>query len=271
MKKKYKFIFCIVIYRNYEDIKELIVSIKKSVKENYRIIIVNNYYDDESKNIIFEIAKENGCDFINSENNGYGSGNNLAINFAIENYQFNYIVISNPDIIIKKFDTLNLTNELEVIAPQVITINGKKQNPMCVYDNKFIFYLIYKGLKINNKIIFFIGIVLNKLLSQINYFLYEILDKFGKKKFKIYMAHGSFVIIGKEVINKLVFLYDKKMFLFAEEGYLAWKLKKFKINTYYTPNIRVVHKEDGSMKFIKDINKHLKESNLYFYETYYRK
>lgn len=41
---------------------------------------------------------------MNVENKGYSYGNNRGIEYCHNNYEYDYIIISNPDIIIKKFD-----------------------------------------------------------------------------------------------------------------------------------------------------------------------
>jgi GT2 family glycosyltransferase len=53
--ERYKYIFCILVYRNVEDIKECIDSIMDKV-ENCKIVIVNSFYDNESKNEFEKIA-----------------------------------------------------------------------------------------------------------------------------------------------------------------------------------------------------------------------
>jgi GT2 family glycosyltransferase len=265
MKIYFEVIFCVVTYKNTEDIKEFIQSVK-NLDFSYKIIIVNNYCDEESKKIIESIAKNNGCDFINSKNNGYGAGNNIAIRYALEEYDFNYLVVTNPDIIIRSFKINNIPNIDGVFAPRISTFSGKQQNPMCLYDSKLYNYLVFNGFKRGNKFILYIGIVFNKIIR----ILVSRYKKFSRKAFyKIYMAHGSFVVFPYKIVAEIKVMYDEKMFLFAEESFLAWKLKKMGIRTYYTECIQVLHKEDGSMRFRNDLDTQLSKANLYFYSSYY--
>ena len=82
---------------------------------------------------------------MDEKNKGYSFGNNKGITFANEKYEYEYIIISNPDIIVKQFND-NLP-DAEIIAPKVVTMSGKNQNPMAIKENRLAEYLVYQGLK----------------------------------------------------------------------------------------------------------------------------
>lgn len=263
--KKIKFVAVILVYRNIEDLIECIESFYENLKE-CKIVIVNAYYDEFTKTKIEEIAKKYDCDFINIENKGYSYGNNYGINYVNEHYEYKYIIISNPDIVIKKFEDISLS-KADIIAPKIIAKSGKNQNPMYVCDNRFSEYFIYRGFKYNISFLIFIGIGINKILREgcicVNRF-------FNRNEYKIYVAHGSFLFLSKKCISELDGEpYDENMFLFSEECVLAYKAKKKDLVTIYTESVEVSHKEDGSMKLSGfSINNMLKDSNIYFYENY---
>ena len=48
----YKYIFSVVTYRNFEDLIDLLNSISNSVTSSYKVIIVNNFFDEVSENEI---------------------------------------------------------------------------------------------------------------------------------------------------------------------------------------------------------------------------
>ena len=73
-----RYIFVVLVYKNTEDIRSFILSVRKTVRD-YRIIIVNSFSDQETTNILAKISHEEDCDFIRCENNGYGYGNNIGI------------------------------------------------------------------------------------------------------------------------------------------------------------------------------------------------
>lgn len=264
---KYKFIFVILVYRNTEDLIECIDSIKQYV-ESYRIIIVNAFYDDATYQVVKEIAKDNDCDFINVENKGYSYGNNRGIEFAEDHYHYDWIIISNPDIIIKNFDT-KIFNEtqFDILAPKITTADGRQQNPMMFRKSALSEKLIYNGLKKQNKYHFYFGIAITKFIRSLSIAYYKLARR---KQFRIYCAHGSFVVLSNHTVKTLFPVYDENMFLFGEECVLAYKAKKSDLKCIYSSSISIYHKEDGSMKLcnISTINNELKKSNIYFYENY---
>lgn len=264
MNNKYKFVVIILVYRNDADLDECIQSVYKHIND-CKIVVVNAYYDDSTRNNIKKIAETNNCDFLDEKNKGYSFGNNRGISYANEKYEYEYIIISNPDIIVKQFN--DSLPDAEIIAPKVVTMSGKNQNPMAVKENKLAEYLVYQGLKKNKKMIFAVGLVIKKISDKL-------VLLFRKKHIplNIFMAHGSFVIIRKDVIDIIGSLYDENMFLFAEEGVLAYKTRKQGMITVYEDTIIVKHKEDGSMKFADfSISNELRKANIYFYENYIQK
>ena len=106
-------------------------------------------------------------------------------------------------------------------------------------------------------------------ILKVQRIIFNAIDKVCKFKLhKIYCAHGCFVIFSKQAIFDLVPIYDEKMFLFYEEEYLARRAYLKKLPIYYTSDIQIKHKEDGSMK-IANINqrKEAHKSIIYYYEN----
>lgn len=262
--KKVKYVFVILVYKNTDDIKDYIKNIKK-LNINSEIIIVNSYYDDKSKNIFESIAKSNNCVFINVENKGYGYGNNRGIEYANKAFDYEYIIISNPDIYIKEFNETNLERYNDsVIGPIIKTKCGKNQNPYWYIENKLAEKLIYLGCKNLSKISLYIGIIWNKIIREVGLRKFNI----SNKRFqKVFAVHGSFLILPKIVLNKIGMPYDEDMFLFAEESHLAHLLKKHNIETYITKDISIIHYEDGSMS-VSSINskEESRKSVIKYYE-----
>lgn len=263
MRERFKYVAVVLVYRNINDLIEAIDSYKEHIP-SCKIIVVNAYYDEGSMNQIKEVALNESCDFINIENKGYSFGNNTGISYANENYEYDFIIVSNPDITIGKFDDSVLDIE-KIYAPMIISKSGKNQNPMVIRKNKVAEYFVYLGMKKNSKLITILGL----LIGKISRWTFECLHKDIST---IYQAHGSFVILGKKVIEKLHPIYDENMFLFAEEGVLAFKSAQMNIETVYTNNIKIYHKEDGSMSLGDfKISDELKKANIYYYEKYVMK
>lgn len=238
-KCQYDDVFVILTYKNTEDILELIDSLQNKVS-NYKIIIVNSYYDDPTKETFRRISEENQCDFIPVKNKGYGYGNNIGIRYAIENYRFKRVVISNPDITIQKYDQHELDKYSDgVVGGIIINARGKNQNPLRIIDWNFTNYSPYYRYVKKNNALFYLSIVLAKL-QRVKLLL-------NSEKTKVFSVHGSFFAISKSVLDKINPVFDENIFLFEEEIDIAKLFKNRKIPVYYSSSINVNHKEDGDV------------------------
>lgn len=267
--EKIEIVFCVLTYKNHLDLIEFIKSINTNdqIDFSYKIIVINNFSDQDSYHKIKHIAEMNNCDFINSENYGYGHGNNLGIDLALQNYNFDYLVVCNPDVEIKQFKIEDLSGqENKIIAPEIIARNGKKQNPMNFNYMPLNESLMYIGYKKNMVFLLYLGILINKITRTIN----NVNMSFSSEKsHEIYACHGSFIIFSSYVVKKLVPIFDNNIFLFCEEGDLARKAKKLGISSTYNKNIIINHKEDGSMNLSNtNLNDVQKDSYIYYYKKW---
>ena len=103
----YNLVIIIVNYNSSEDTIACIESIKQSKTDfSYKVIVVDNCSTDDSARRLKENAD---YDFIASEaNGGYCSGNNTGIKYAESKYNFDYVLILNPDTVIENFSITNL-------------------------------------------------------------------------------------------------------------------------------------------------------------------
>ena len=264
--QRFKYIFVVVIYRNGEDLYKLDKSIRNFIND-YKIVVVNSFFNNETMERIIYICNELNCDFINIKNKGYGYGNNTGIEYINNTYKYDYLVISNSDVEIEKFDEkkISLIKRNSIIGPKIKTLHNKNQNPYQVIYSKILDKLYYQGYKHNCKIILYCAIAINKIIRSI----YIFINIFNKSNIKVYALHGAFIIFTNDVIKKLYPFYDEKMFLYNEERLLAYKSMQADIDCYVCTAIQVLHKEDGSTRGMKfDEYKYIKESYKYFYENY---
>ena len=247
MKPHYDCIFVLLVYVNTEDLKDYIKSLEK-FSFSRKIIIVNSYHDDDSMNRARTIALDYDCDFINVKNRGYGAGNNSGIKHAQENYNFDYLIVSNPDMEVAKFDYdyLQSIGHGAVIGPKIITSTGKNQNPFYV-DKKRFPRAEYKFMKERNMFGYYSIIAINKIVKLLFFTKRNLLSQHESK---VYAVHGSFIIFHAEALSKLGTVFDENMFLFCEEMALAEEMRIKQIPAFYTDLIEIYHKEDGSMRFL---------------------
>lgn len=266
VKKHYRFIFVVLVYRNTSDLKNFFVS--NRIDDSHTVVVVS-HFDEETDMKFKAIADENNADVIFIPNKGYGFGNNKGIEFAIENYMFEYLIVSNADIEIRDFDTEVINKYSDnIIAPCIIAASGRRQNPGEPFEpSHFVHYLAYKAYEGNHyKLIW-----LYYGWCRLKRIVYNALDKLKVASPSIYAAHGSFVIFPYSILVKLTPLYNEKMFLMNEEAHLAKKAKLSNITTKYVKDIVIDHKEDGSMSLeYKNEFPLLKQSFTEFYLYWYK-
>ncbi len=149
-------VFCVLTYKNHTDLKDFLSNLSQNKNSlDYRVVVVNNFADDESFLKIKQVANENECDFIENENTGYSDGNNKAVKYALSKYDFKYLIVCNPDTIVQDLDIDILKGYSEsIIAPQIRCINDKNQNPLYFRYMPFSEKLVYYGFKNRNKYLF---------------------------------------------------------------------------------------------------------------------
>lgn len=270
MKNIYDLVFVVLVYKNIEDLKGFVDSVKKYINTSYKIVVVNSYYNEETKIKVEKFSIENDCDFINIPNKGYGYGNNRGIEFIKNSYDYRFIIISNPDIEIKKFNVNDIRNmENFIIAPSIVNNKLNEQNPHIILESEMMDLMKFNGFVKEKKYLILIPIIINKILR----ILFNFYTKINRKnKYRIYECHGSFLILGRQAIEKMQTLYNEEMFLFVEEDHLAKLAKKNDVETYFVPNISVFHKEDGSVGDINDrVYSITKKSYITYFNYWYTK
>lgn len=261
----YDIIFVELVYRNTTDLRDFF---KSFFMPKTKVIVVNSYFDELSEKKFKAIAEYYNADFLSVPNKGYGFGNNRGIEYALKNYKFKYLVISNADILIKKLEIVDLQNLGDgIFAPKLLTLSGKNQNPSCPFVPSILTegfkYWCYKG---NHKKLVWLYYIHSRIKKIIFYLMMIV----GHRK--IFSAHGAFVIISSNVVKKIYPFYNEEMFLFNEEEHLGRLAKANGIDTYYVPKIIINHKEDGSMDLanIDDFEK-MRQSYLIYYKTWIKK
>jgi GT2 family glycosyltransferase len=263
-KEYYDIVFVVLTYRNTKDLEDFF---KFNKIYQSHTIVVNSFFDELSEKTFKEISIINGADFLSVPNRGYGAGNNAGCKYALDNYTFKYLIISNADVMIDTFKVEDIKPyNNSIVAPKIINLSGKNQNPSVPFIPSLITekfrYWIYTG---NHNRILWVYFA----LSRFKKILFYAISLFRRK---IFSAHGAFLIVPEDVLKKLYPLYNEDMFLFNEEEHLGRYAKQKGIDTYYVPEIIIRHKEDGSMS-VANINEFekLKQSYLVYYKYWISK
>lgn len=258
----YDFVFVVLVYRNTKDLEDFFCSLSVS---NSKVIVVNSFYDDQTEHEFKSIALKNNAVFISVPNKGYGFGNNTGCRYALDNFKFEYLVISNADIEIGILD-IKMLNKDRITASNIINRRGKHQNPAKPYYTPIVEWLMYSSYANRQNWGVWICCAYNKILRSIFYLSNFI---FGARR--IYEAHGSFLIIPSHILERLNPLFNEEMFLFAEEDHLARLARSNGFAMEYNRNILVHHKEDGSMGFLNEKQMDITRKSYLTYYEYWKK
>lgn len=248
-----KILFLSVNYNSYPELKNFLESIsisKRNISESLTIDVhVADNTEKQTQKLNTNLySKINVTQHMYKFNLGYMGGIMELINeIGAENVKtYNYVIISNVDILLDKFFVSELlklkkTNRVGWIAPKIQSLNeNKDRNP--------------KILKRPSRS------HLQKLLLMFKYpLLFYLYSKFiyrlRRKRLKhdqpqIYAGHGSLMIFSQDFIEKNVgFKYPS--FLFGEELFFAELNRKSNLMVVYKPKIKAIdidHISTGRLK-----------------------
>lgn len=197
-------------YRDYETTSNFIENIKEYDSIN-KIVVVDNNSNDNSYEKLSKLSNEKIHVIKSEKNGGYSYGNNVGIKYAINKFNPEYIIISNPDVSFKNktiYNMMNIYNEYEniaIVAPRMIDNNG-----------------IESCWKLPNykTDLMLASSVISKLIG--NPYKYEENDLNKAINF-VEVLSGSFFMIPSYIIQEIDYM-DEDIFLYCEEIILSKKL-----------------------------------------------
>lgn len=238
--------FVAVVYNNYLDTLDFCKSVEINRKSFDKIncYLIDNSDDEFIINKIHEIAEE--FEFVKvlrpPKNLGYFGGFNYFFKSEFFNSK-NDVLLCNNDLIfhddfVLKYLSSSYDDDVLVVCPDVITIDGYHQNPH-VKNRMGIFW----KLKLD---IYY----LNYNLASMLVFLKKLL-KF-KRKFNIdescyiHMGIGACYILNEKFFRNFDFL-EYPHFLYGEEAYFSNQVYKMGGRMYFHNDLKVQHKESATL------------------------
>lgn len=255
-----------ILVLNYNDAQTTICFVN-SVK-NYscvrKILVVDNHSTDNSLNEIKKIQSDKIVVVDSGINAGYGAGNNFGIRYLKERFDSEYILLSNPDVIVKENVIVELENFLRnnrdyaISAPFMLNSKEEKQ-----YNTAF---------RIPSKWEYILSI--NSLITKLtNSFYYKNITAELKNVKDVGAVAGSmFLMRTKDMINYGMF--DENVFLYCEELILGIKLQNANRKIALLTNNSFIHNHSVSInktyKSSKGKKSLLMKSKLYVIRHYYK-
>ena len=241
-KPYYELVFVVLVYRNIEVLRQFFASLGLSC--SYRVIVVNNFCNQETEDACQALADENGADFISLPNKGFGAGNNTGCQYAMDHYQYRFLILSNSDIIIRDINALSQMDDRKAVyAADVRMENGHRQNPHLPFKVGLYLKLLDLSYRWKSNVLMNVAFAFNRILRELVVMWTKIN---GGRKVRVFSAHGSFIVLTRQASQALSPIFHEEMFLYNEELYLAHRCRALQIPVYYVPNLKVLHLEGAS-------------------------
>ena len=283
-----KIAFVILNYKNFEDTLLCVESIQKLKLNQYIIVIVDNGSNDDSIKVFHE--KYDGFKQIkilqSDDNIGFSKGNNLGYTYVRNNYDADFLVVTNNDVLFPQDNFAEMIEEIYsktnfmVLGPDIYvrktmehqspitleppTIDGiEKELKMYEYyyshPQKWVRRRKFQNMK---NILCYKCSLFNKGYKKLK----------NVKKIDRTMSYseccvqGACIIVSKDYIKLEKKMFEPEPFLYCEELFLYIKCLNKKYKIVYDPKIIVFHEDSSTIKKIN--RKFIRESKIYITTSY---
>lgn len=254
----------IVNYNDVEDTEKFVKTISEYEIIN-KIVVVDNLSTTGNFDILKKLENSKISVIQAEKNGGYDYGNNYGIKYLQSlNEEYDYIIISNPDIQITEdaikhcLDVISNDENIAVVAPRMF---NKYDKPIRRSSWKMrTFWLdVVHSCRILECIFY-------KILRNGEYREKE----YETELLEVEAISGAFFVIKYEVLKEIGLL-DENVFLFYEEDILAKKISKLNLKTISLNSEKFIHYESQTIG--KTFNYYKKmcqmyKSKMYYHETY---
>ena len=242
-----KLVYIIVLnYNNADDTIECIKSLEKIEYDNYKIVIVDNKSTDDSIEKLKK-AFDNKYYFIKSDKNiGYAAGNNLGVQYALENDAEYVCILNNDTIADKKFlkiliDYMENNHSCGLAGPAIME-----------YDNE--------------NIIQSTGWIINLKKGDVSTINNGINIKDAKDKVLECEYIGGACILARSELIRNIGTLPESYFLFYEETEWCYKAKKHGYKVMCILESKIFHKGSISINAISGLSEYLMNRNRIVFE-----
>lgn len=251
---------------NYNDVDDTNRFVNEITKYNVidRIVVVDNMSTtigafENLKKLENEKVKVLQAD----KNGGYDYGNNFGIKYLqSQNEEYDYIIISNPDIEVEEkainhcLQILEENSKIAVCAPRMFNKEGKPIRRSSWKVRTFWLDVVHATRLLE---VLFYKVLRNGEYSE---------EEYKKEVLKVEAIAGAFFIIRYDVL-KDIGLLDDNVFLFYEEDILAKQIKEKGLEIVSLNSEKFIHYESQTIG--KTLTYYKKMKQLYISKMYYHK
>ncbi len=222
---------------------------KQLEKDEFEVLIVDNLSEDGSVEFLKKALEKkkwkNVHLYANTENVGFGKGNNLGVSHA----KGEYLLFLNNDTQVLDTGFVGMVDFMDS-RPRIGILGGKMENkdrtPQASAGK---FYTLFKA-------------TMMLLGAQRLGLIYNS----PREIKKVDWVSGGCMMVRKSVFEKIGG-FDPNIFMYVEDVDLCYRAKKEGLFTFYYPFVSVLHQEQGSSNRTFAIV-HIYEGLLYFYNKH---
>lgn len=242
--------FVILHYQAFDETVNCINNIKQKVREELKIIIVDNHSPNGSGTALQKLYDlDSMIDvYLTEKNLGFAKGNNFGFKQA-KQYNPDFVVVMNNDVLLVQDDLVRLLEieyekyNFDVLGPDIFSTKTKiHQNPQRNEN-----YTI-EELKVQKKKLEFKNKY--KFLLKLKYLLHKKptdyaiqTTDYSKVQFNIPL-HGACYVFSKNFVEKHECCFYNRTFMYYESYILHYLGMREGLKFVYSPEIKVVHHED---------------------------
>jgi len=256
--QKFKIGYVILHYNSIDDTYDAVESVLCLLEDDDIIVVVDNgSKNGTGKELQSHYAKEKRVVLALSDKNvGFAKGNNIGIEIALKNYDCDFIVVMNNDVIIEQKEFRKhvidayCTYEFAVMGPQVRDSSGwiYTSNPREETFTKRIH--VIRGIIFNFARLILTYIGFEKFVYKLECRLNENGTKEGyvpkcKRIVENMRVHGCCFVLSRRYTDLFPGL-NPKTFLYLEEDILYNRCRNNDLMVLYYPNAVIVHKGQAS-------------------------
>ena len=265
--------YIILHYKNIDETIKCVTSLEQTASVKSQIIIVDNGSNDFSGEKLKQLYRDDPqCHvLILAQNLGFSQGNNEGYRYAKREFNPEYIVITNNDVIFfqrdfeEKITQIYEETHFDVLGPDIyVPRHRDHQSPLFKtaitvpqLENELNEYQYYQKnpTKFVRRLKFhaFKNMLCSK--SRVINYLYskmrgkDILDY--RKRYLDVGLQGACLIVSKDFICNEDKAFDPEPFLYEEEFFLFYRCKKKGYRMVYDPSISIRHEEAASFSNMK--------------------
>lgn len=240
---------CVILinYNSYDDTIECVQSLKAQDYVNYKIIVVDNCSNDQSR-LKVNVALNAECDIILSKkNDGFAAGNNIGIRYAQKKYNPDYYWVLNNDTIVERDCLKRLINTVVGAQKNVGLGTGRI---MHYYNREKI---DYRGGFFDNK------------TGTAGYYSVE-----NTPEREISFATGCFWLLPRKTIETIGLL-SEEYFMYAEDTDYCCRIIRAGYAMIYCDDSVIYHKISASNGVNSPFNQfYMTRNGLYIIKKYSR-